>query len=160
MRRQPPPAHVRTRGRRWMWQSCRNHEENRLLLTFGREGGGGCGNRVEITKKTASYSRSDAREAVDVAIVSKSRRKPPPAHVRTRGTRCGYCLSASEVVVAAGVLKWARWRWWQQARWMAEKTYLPLAFGREGGGSSGRRVETSRESHKGGGEGSGALKPP
>jgi len=38
---------------------------------FGCEGGGGSGNRIEMTKKTTSSSHLDAREVVMVGVVSK-----------------------------------------------------------------------------------------
>ena len=64
----------------------------------------------------------NAREAVVVAEASKCRKNPPPARTWMRG----------------------RWWWWQTRR-NIRKIHLQLAFGREGGGSRGRRVETSEK---------------
>jgi hypothetical protein len=52
----PPPAHVWMQGR-WWWQTRRDVEKIHLWLAFGREGGGGGGKCVEMSKKSTSSLR-------------------------------------------------------------------------------------------------------
>ena len=98
---------------------------------------------LEWPKKTTSRSRLDAREEVLVRDAFKRLNDPPPSRVWTR-ERIG-CVEitkktnscsrsdARELVDMAGASK------------SVKKNHLLLTFGREGGGSSGRRVKMSEK---------------
>jgi len=124
-RKKPPLARISMQGRWWWWESCQNAEKNHLRLTFQCEGGGG-GIRIETSKWTTSGSRLEAREVGVVGGTSKRRNEPPPARIWTQG----------------------RWWWWDAHR-NAKMDHVQLAFGHEGGGSGGVRVEMLKRTTSG-----------
>jgi len=77
-------------------------------------------------KMTTSSSHLDAREVAVVGGTSKWRNEPPPARIWTRG----------------------RWWWWDMCQ-NAKMGHVQLAFGREGGGSGGVRIEMLKRTTSG-----------
>ena len=94
---------------------------------FGRKGGGGGGNRIELSKKSTSGSHLDTREVAVVVVASNQWKKK---------TTLGSCLDAREVDEGADGSK-------------RRKNFLQLAFGHEGGGRYGRGVERTNKTTSG-----------